>query len=38
VNTVLWPSFTFAFKRHLRRFDAEQYVVEAARTHESVAV
>jgi cation diffusion facilitator CzcD-associated flavoprotein CzcO len=39
VNTVLWPDFTFRFKRRLRRFDAEAYdLVPAAAVEQKVAV
>jgi len=34
VNRTLWPSFTFAFRRRTRRFDAESYRTQR-RTRES---
>jgi cation diffusion facilitator CzcD-associated flavoprotein CzcO len=31
-NTTLWPGFTFAFRRLLKRFDRESYELRPART------
>jgi cation diffusion facilitator CzcD-associated flavoprotein CzcO len=32
-NTVLWPTFTFTFRRQLRRCDLTHYVTTARRSH-----
>jgi hypothetical protein len=31
-NTTLWPTFTWVFRRQVRRFDPEEYVVRTAQT------
>jgi hypothetical protein len=31
-NTTLWPTFTFSFRRQLRRCDLTQYATAARRT------
>lgn len=36
-NSTLWPTFTFAFRRMLRRFPIEAYHTQSARTPEKVA-
>ena len=36
-NTTLWPSFTFAFRRQLRRFDLGEYVARRADERAEVA-
>jgi hypothetical protein len=28
-NTTLWPTFTWTFRRQVRRFDPEEYVVRS---------